>query len=301
MSIPQKDLKILWGKAAGRCSMPECRDKLVTEASKLIPSKNILIGQNCHIVGEKEDGPRGKSILTPEERNRYPNLILLCVNHHTTIDQDPESWPIEKLHQIKSDHEIWVETRLTDDSSDLSNGIYSDLVNTATDCLLLEHWDWFSDHAVRLLLYEKFVDGSDHFYTKVQKTIWPHKIPELEDTINNLAERVNTYVRDFLNNARIREGHREDSFFVEDKWWKAKWREDYHDYVEKSNKWQKQVTDLLFNVVVALNAFSEAVRKHIKPNYLVYRGKFVVNDELGVLSEMKSSFYIPRNYIELQK
>jgi hypothetical protein len=43
MSIPEKDLKILWGKAAGRCSMPDCREILVHEASEQVPSKNILI------------------------------------------------------------------------------------------------------------------------------------------------------------------------------------------------------------------------------------------------------------------
>lgn len=180
MSIPEKDLKILWGKAAGRCSMPDCRKMLVHEASEQIPSKNILIGVNCHIVGEKEDGPRGKSILTPEERNRYPNLILLCGNHHTIIDQDPDNWPIEKLHQIKADHEIWVETQLTNITEDLATELYSDLVNTATESLLFNHWDWVSENAVRLLLSEEFVEGVDLFWHKVQRAIWPGKYPELE-------------------------------------------------------------------------------------------------------------------------
>jgi hypothetical protein len=59
MSISEKDQKILWGKAAGRCSMPDCLKKLVLEASKSIPSQNILFGMNCHIVAEAENGPRG--------------------------------------------------------------------------------------------------------------------------------------------------------------------------------------------------------------------------------------------------
>ena len=91
MAIQPKDQKILWAKSAGRCSMPECREKLVLEASEKVPSKNLLIGENCHIVAKSEDGPRGNSILTKEERNRYPNLILLCSNHHIVIDIDPEN------------------------------------------------------------------------------------------------------------------------------------------------------------------------------------------------------------------
>ena len=174
MSIHDKDLKILWGKAAGRCSL--CKEKLVQEASKKVSSKKVLIGINCHIVAEEEGGPRGKSILTPEERNRYPNLILLCANHHIEIDQDPVKWPIEKLHQIKSDHEIWVDTQLTDVTADLATELYSDLVNRATDSLMLPYWDWVSDHAFRLLLSEQFVDGARGFWSKVQKTLWPGNI-----------------------------------------------------------------------------------------------------------------------------
>ena len=82
MTINSKDIKILWAKAAGRCSMPDCRKILVTEASDDVPSKNTLIGENCHIIGEKDNSPRGESILSIEDRNRYPNLILLCRNHH---------------------------------------------------------------------------------------------------------------------------------------------------------------------------------------------------------------------------
>lgn len=80
--------------------MPECRKQLVSDASEAVPSKAILLGENCHTVEGKLDGPRGKSRLKPTDRDRYPNLILLCANHHTIIDQDPESWPIELLHQL---------------------------------------------------------------------------------------------------------------------------------------------------------------------------------------------------------
>ncbi|SMP82488.1 hypothetical protein SAMN06295888_1521 [Desulfonatronum zhilinae] len=255
MSIPEKDLKILWGKAAGRCSMTECRKKLVVEASEKILSANVLVGQNCHIIAEKENGPRGRSILTLEERNRYPNLILLCANHHIEVDQDPGKWPVKKLHQIKADHEVWVETQLTDVTDDVATKIYSDLINSATEALLLSHWDWVSDHAVRLLLSEEFVHGSDFFSEKVHRAIWPRKIVVLEKAIQNVSDGVNFYVGHFMSNAKLRENSEKQGqvFYVEDKWWKAQWRDGYDDYVEKSNKWQNISTCLLFNVVFALN------------------------------------------------
>lgn len=303
MSIPEKDLKILWGKAAGRCSMLKCRKVLVYEASEEVPSKNILLGQNCHIVAEKENGPRGKSVLTLAERNRYPNLILLCVNHHTQIDQDTTAWPVEKLHQIKSDHEIWVETQLTANSEDIATELYSDLVNTITEALLIPYWDWVSDHAVRLLLSEEFVYGVKFFWEKSQKTIWPQKYTDLETAIKNLCERAGKYIDHFLANAKLRHNEKEPGkgFFVEDKWWKIEWRNDYDIYAEKSNKWQKQTTSLLFNVVLALNEYADSVRKFLNPKYLIFQGKFVVNDSMGVLSEMRPSIFTPIEYIDIQK
>jgi len=134
-SIPEKDLKILWSKAGGRCSI--CKKKVVRETLEQILSERMPLGENCHIVADKKSGPRGESILTSQERNRYPNLILLCSDHHMVIDQDSINWSVEKLHQMKADHEIWVETQLTDITLDLATEIYSDLVNTATDALRL--------------------------------------------------------------------------------------------------------------------------------------------------------------------
>ena len=63
MAFQQKDLKILWGKAAARCSMPECRRPVVADASDSVPSKAILHGENCHIVAESQNGPRGKGLV----------------------------------------------------------------------------------------------------------------------------------------------------------------------------------------------------------------------------------------------
>lgn len=64
------------------------------------------MGEQAHIVGEKDDAPRGKSILPIEERDSYHNLILLCAHCHTTIDKNEEDYPVERLHILKSKHEL---------------------------------------------------------------------------------------------------------------------------------------------------------------------------------------------------
>ncbi len=54
-------------------------------------SESFPFGEQAHIVAEEEEGPRGKSVLSKEERNSYHNHILLCPNCHTKIDKAPMS------------------------------------------------------------------------------------------------------------------------------------------------------------------------------------------------------------------
>lgn len=152
------------------------------------------------------------------------------------------------------------------------------------------------------MLSEEFVEGGDLFWHKVQRTIWPGKYPELEKAIQNLSDRLGRYIEHFLNNAKLRENMKNPGkgFFVEDKWWKIEWRDNYDSYAEKSNKWQKQSISLLFNVVVALNEYADAVRKYLKPSYLLFQGKFVVNDSMGFLSDMEPAIHMPERYIDIE-
>jgi len=108
MEIPKKDLKILWGRAANRCSI--CKIEL--SADKKHKKSSYPLGEQAHIVAENNEGPRGKSIFSEKERSSYQNLILLCPTHHTEIDKAPEDFPIERLHMIKQKHEDWVRESL---------------------------------------------------------------------------------------------------------------------------------------------------------------------------------------------
>lgn len=103
MSIPVRDQKMLWGAAASRCSFPGCAKKLVADKTLLDPA--VILGEMAHVVGESDDGPRGKSLLSVDERNRYENLILLCEEHHKLIDGQPATYAIETLQRFKRDHE----------------------------------------------------------------------------------------------------------------------------------------------------------------------------------------------------
>ena len=104
--MKMKDVKILWGRAANRCSFPGCRIELSPEGG------DYTVGEIAHIVAESYEGPRGNDELLFEKRNDYLNLILLCPTHHTIIDNDLSAWTVERLKEIKQTHEQWVSIQL---------------------------------------------------------------------------------------------------------------------------------------------------------------------------------------------
>lgn len=99
MAINTVDIKILWGRAGGRCSKPGCNEDLTT----LLAGGNYVVGEMAHVIGSKPTAARG----TPSGgSDTYDNLILLCPTHHTHIDKAPEgTYPIELLHEWKRTHE----------------------------------------------------------------------------------------------------------------------------------------------------------------------------------------------------
>ena len=107
MAITDKTRKTLWARSGNRCAM--CRIELVAERD--LNSKSLNLGDECHIISEKGQGPRHDSEYK-EDFDDYDNLILLCKNHHRTIDELYETYPAELLRSIKKNHEKWVKDTL---------------------------------------------------------------------------------------------------------------------------------------------------------------------------------------------
>lgn len=109
-SYSERTLKLLWGRAAGRCAMPNCRMEVFITERGYNPIWNI--GEMGHISAASDGGPRSNPSLSARERDTYENLILLCRNCHGRIDGLKDLYPRERLLQIKEDHESWVRTAL---------------------------------------------------------------------------------------------------------------------------------------------------------------------------------------------
>ena len=103
---PQADVKILYAKAAGRCSFSSCRKDVVLE--KFENDKSKQIGKIAHIVAHSSDGPRGDSSYPTAKLDTYENWILLCSTCHDTIDAQEKKYTVAYLRQIKEEHTAWI-------------------------------------------------------------------------------------------------------------------------------------------------------------------------------------------------
>ncbi len=98
MAIGLSDAKILWGRAGGRCSNPDCR----ADVTKTLQDKSIHYGEMAHVIANAAAGPRGDG---EGGNDTYENLILLCSNCHTLVDKAPESYSRDTLLAWKKDRE----------------------------------------------------------------------------------------------------------------------------------------------------------------------------------------------------
>jgi hypothetical protein len=281
MAISEKDIKLLWGRAAERCSFPDCRIKLTQD--KKLASVSFPLGVQAHIVGENENSPRGRSTLTEEERNSYFNLILLCPNHHTIIDKNPEDYPVEKLHLIKDQHELWIESTLSvskDKRETAQDVIYANLIDATVEACQLDSWDkWAS----RALSTNMNWDEDAHkrlfeFLNKIIGAVWPKTLPELECTLKKLTYEIYEAIQTFAEHCGPSEI--KDGIQVEERFYKSRgWIEDDNEYRQLFNEydaWQKKCKNHVIEATKAVNWFADVVRRDINPLFFATKGKFFV-------------------------
>jgi 5-methylcytosine-specific restriction endonuclease McrA len=109
MSINDHDRKTLWARAGNRCSYQYQGESCDEELAVLHGGKITLVGEECHIVGEKPGAARYDPSF--EGRDTYENLILLCRKHHKIIDDNEEKYSVGILRAIKTSHEESVSGR----------------------------------------------------------------------------------------------------------------------------------------------------------------------------------------------
>ncbi|MCI0489933.1 MAG: hypothetical protein L0229_25350 [Blastocatellia bacterium] len=126
--IPEKEIKILFAKSGNLCAFPGCGTRLIE--SETLEDAPAVVGEIAHIVADSRQGPRGNFPLSNEDRQKHPNLILLCRRHHSIIDKQKRTYSVQVLRQMKADHEALVERKLSADSPALKPPIVSEDIHS---------------------------------------------------------------------------------------------------------------------------------------------------------------------------
>jgi hypothetical protein len=298
MSISERDIKLLWGRAAGRCSFPDCRRKLSQD--KNIASESFPLGEQAHIVGESENAARGKSPLTMKERDSYFNLILLCPTHHTIIDNNPEDYPIEKLHIMKAQHELWVEQRFSeskDAQKTAQDVIYADLIDAAVEACQLDSWDKWASRALSTNMNwdEDAHERLFKFFNKILGAVWPKTLPELECALKKLTYEIYEAIQAFMEHCEPKNGR-----LFEEKFYKIReWNPPLYEQLSKEyDAWHDKCENHVIEATKAANWLAGVVRRDVNPLFFATKGKFFVIMGPYDMLEFRSYFF---EYTEVEK
>ncbi|MBJ7486666.1 hypothetical protein [Brevundimonas sp.] len=107
VSLSQPDRRFIIGRSAGCCN--KCRIQVFRENEF---AEKARLGDDAHIRAYSDDGPRGGENPVTGELNGRANIILLCKNCHSEIDQHPLKFTVSVLTAMREDHYAWADERL---------------------------------------------------------------------------------------------------------------------------------------------------------------------------------------------
>ena len=281
MAVTLKTQVMLWGRAAHRCSFPDCRLPLVTDSTET--DNESLIGEICHIVGQRSRGPRGDSDLPPEQRCKYSNLILLCRNHHKVVDDQRGCYTVERLQEMKAAHEKWVRESLRefDPAEQKDREIYASYVEEFVSRADLGNWrTWISGlftAGYQHISKERFSE-LEELRDWIFARVWPHRIPELEDAFTNF--------RAVLQDLHLVFGKRskelDEKTLQTEKFYQIdEWNPERYDYLFSKYDFQVDlVKDLALELTRAANYICDLVRRYLDPTFRLREGVLILNGGL---------------------
>jgi hypothetical protein len=273
MGIKQKDIKILWGRSGNRCSI--CRIELTQDASAVTHA--FTLGEQAHIVGDKLGSARSVSPLTEEERDSYHNLILLCPTHHALIDNNDADWPSEKLHQVKSEHELWVTETLSETIDHVKlakQAVIASIVDSAVDLCDLNEWKNWTSFALSAdpKWARERPDRISEFRQRVIAAIWPDEFEELKRSAITLSMLLNSAAQTFLEHSDLRG----DMYFPY-KFYKANPHNPNYDRdLVAYENWLDECHTLIHQATKAANWFADVVRRDVNPMFFAEKGRFLI-------------------------
>lgn len=95
------DIKRLFAFSGNQCAAPSCNRAIIAKDG------TTVVGKICHIAAASSNGPRFDKTMEDDDRRAFDNLILLCDEDHSIIDnkENESKYPTPLLKQWKADHQ----------------------------------------------------------------------------------------------------------------------------------------------------------------------------------------------------
>lgn len=237
-----------------------------------------LVGDIAHIVGEKETAARGKSPLTPAQRNLFSNLVLLCKEQHKIVDDHEDKYTVEVLTDIKKKHEKAIRDALsgTDKAKQRSIELYADFLDHWEKAAEIEHWSGWTSYMLgsgHPQMRKGVAAQLEELRTWLFNRIWPDYFPEIRHAMENFRLVLGDVMRVFND-------HSEETGDL------LSTRKFYRN-AEPGTKEEKRahrqfefhvalVEDLTLELTRAANFVCDAVRQSLDPSYRLKEGVLIV-------------------------
>lgn len=267
---------MLWGRAANRCSLPNCRMPLMIDEGSDADETNF--GEECHIIGKSKDGPRGDHVLSDASLDSYQNLILLCRNHHKLVDDNPDYYTVDMLKAMKANHEEWVRTSLDgfDANRQRDEETYAEYVETWSELIDFDHWSsWTSgllsagQPVLDADVFEQLGQVAEWLFARV----WPKRLPQLEDAFVNFLWVLQDFLKVFYKHAE-----RVGNILRTEKFYRVAHRDpELYEEISLEHSFHVDlVEDLALELTRAANFVCDRVRQYVYPNYRIKEGVVVI-------------------------
>lgn len=111
------------------CAAPTCENKLIARDGESIISKI------CHIEAASDNGPRFNENMDDDDRRHFDNLILLCDECHTIIDnkENEDKYSVNLLKSWKKDHESKLQLSIINKNPTLLNQVINRIASAEID------------------------------------------------------------------------------------------------------------------------------------------------------------------------
>lgn len=271
---------MLWGRSGNTCALPTCRKNLVEDETQTDDAS--IVGDEAHIVAREENGPRGKSSLTPEERDKYNNLILMCKVHHKMIDDQPLEYTVEKLHQMKTQHLEWVTKNLSPDTyKQEDDEVYAAYIDKWVQLADLVNWKSWSLGVLgggQPQISVKQLENLKELNEYILSRVWSKRYEQIEFAFINFRIVINDFIKVFdLYKEKIRDDV--EPYYNTEKFYKRLEEWDVEKYNQLSTQYDFHVDlvqDLMCEMTRAANYLCDQIRKQLSSSFRINEGVLLI-------------------------